>query len=139
MGHVEVTIRIENYLDWAAAQQTRGKKKPRIRTALIPDALVDTGTTYLCLPARYIKALGLIPYPKSVSAQTASGTVHRRIFGGALLTIEDRSVECTVIELPDNTPALLGVIPLEALDFVIDPVAQKLVGKHGRKQVCLLY
>ena len=41
--------------------------------------------------------------------------------------------------LPDEVPALIGVIPLEALDFIVDPTTQKLIGKHGKKRITLMY
>jgi len=139
MGHVIVTIKVENYVDWVQARSSKKRKKPRVRTIVVPDALVDTGATHLSLPSRWIKELGLVPYPTEVRAEIASGTVTRKMYGGAWLTIDDRSEECAVIELPDSAPALIGVIPLEGLDYIVDPIEQKLVGKHGRKRVCLLY
>jgi len=33
---------------------------------------------------------------------------------------------------------LLGVIPLEHMDLMVDPVSQTLVGAHGEKEVGLL-
>jgi predicted aspartyl protease len=142
MGHVVVTIKVQNFLDWAQSQERprkRGRKPCRIRTVLIPDALVDTGTTYLCLPRRFIRQLGLRAYPKRMTAMTANGPVARRVFGGALLTLQNRFAECEVVELPDTIPALIGVLPMEALDLMFDPTKQALVGKHGSQQVCLQY
>ena len=136
MGHTHVTIKVENYVDWSLAQE--GKRR-KIRMVVIPDALVDTGTTYLCLPSRHIKELGLKPFPKTIRAVTAAGVVERRLFGGALLTIEDRTDEFAVAELPDEAPALIGVIPLEALDYVVDPTTQRLIGKHGKKRIMLMF
>jgi predicted aspartyl protease len=138
MGHTHVTIKVENVADWMAAQEKRGRKKTRIRTIIIPDALVDTGTTYLCLPARYIRELGLQPFPKPITATTAAGVVERRLFGGAMLTIDERSDIFAVAELPDDVPPLIGVIPLEGLDYVVDPTTQTLIGKHGAKRVMLM-
>lgn len=138
MGHPLVTIKVENVSDWMVAQD-KGRKKRRIRTAIIPDALVDTGTTYLCLPSRFIKELGLKPFPQTVRATTAVGTVERQMYSGVLLTIDDRTDEFSVLELPDEAPALVGVIPLEGLDYMVDPTTQKLVGKHGKKRVVLMY
>ncbi|MBI3272605.1 MAG: aspartyl protease family protein [Planctomycetes bacterium] len=134
MGHVQISIQVQNYVDWALAQK---KKRGKIRSVSIPDALVDTGTTYLCLPIRHIQELGLQPFPKTVAVTTANGVVQRRLYGGALLTIEDRTDEFTVAELPNDAPALIGVIPLEALDYIVDPTTQRLLGKHGKKR--LLY
>ena len=140
MGHTLVTIKVENVGDWLAAQARKGaRKSPRIRTVTIPDALVDTGTTYLCLPARYIKQLGLRPLPQTVRATTASGIVERRLYVGALLTIGGRTDEFAVAELPDEAPALVGVIPLEGLDYVVDSTTQTLVGKHGTTRMMLMY
>jgi predicted aspartyl protease len=131
---------VENYLDFVQASTRRnGRRARRVRAVVIPDALVDTGTTRLCLPARYIRQLGLRAYPGRLSAQTASGHVKRRLFGGALLTIQGRTEQCSVVEVPDSVPALIGVMPLEALDFIVDPTQEKIVGKHGDKQVLMLF
>ena len=42
-----------------------------------------------------------------------------------------------VAELPDESPVLIGQVPLGLLDFVVDPVAQRLIGNpdHGGKQM----
>ena len=38
-----------------------------------------------------------------------------------------------VCEVPDECPVLIGQTPLELLDFVVDPVGQRLIGNpdHG--------
>lgn len=33
-----------------------------------------------------------------------------------------------VMEVPDSVPALIGQIPLEMLDLVVDPRGQRLIG-----------
>lgn len=139
VGHTLVTMKVQNFVDWSAAQGSRPGRRRTVRTVIIPDALVDTGTTYLCLPSRYIKQLGLKPFPQTVNARTAAGIVERRLYGGALLTLEARTDQFTVAELPDDAPALIGVIPLEGLDFVVDPTTQKLTGKHGPTRMMLMY
>ncbi|MGD0092278.1 MAG: hypothetical protein ABSE73_20370 [Planctomycetota bacterium] len=139
MGLVTVTMKIENYVDWTRAQTASGARKPRIRTVIIPDALVDTGTVNLCLPSRYIKALGLMPSPGKITVKTANGLVQRTEYGGARLTLQGRSAEFNVTGMPDDVPALVGVIPLEGLDFVVDPMTHSLVGKHGKKRVMVMY
>ncbi len=44
---------------------------------------------------------------------------------------------CDVVELPDDCPALIGQIPLEGLEFIVDPVKHQLVGNpaHGGEQM----
>ena len=44
------------------------------------------------------------------------------------LTIQDRDCEVRVAEVADNCPVLIGFIPLELLDFVVDPKNQRLIG-----------
>ena len=49
------------------------------------------------------------------------------------LTIQERECFCAATELPDECPVLIGQIPLEDLDFVVDPVGRRLIGNpaHG--------
>ena len=44
-------------------------------------------------------------------------------------------------EIPDACPVLIGQIPLELLDFVVDPVGQRLLGNpdHGGEQMIEMY
>ena len=46
-----------------------------------------------------------------------------------------------VAELPDDCPALIGQVPLELLDFVVDAAGQKLIGNpaHGGEQMIELF
>jgi hypothetical protein len=46
-----------------------------------------------------------------------------------------------VVEVPDDCPVLVGQLILEALDFVVDPVKQRLIGnpEHGGEQIYDLY
>ena len=57
------------------------------------------------------------------------------------LTIQGRSCTMDVIEVPDGVPVLIGQIPLEHLDFVIDMRDQKLIGNpcHGGEHICEMY
>ena len=49
------------------------------------------------------------------------------------LTVEGRDCLSDVAEVPDDCPVLIGQIPLELLDFVVDPVGRRLIGNpaHG--------
>jgi hypothetical protein len=45
-----------------------------------------------------------------------------------------------VSDLHDECPVVIGQIPLEGLDFVIDPVGRKLIGNpehHGEQMIDL--
>ena len=57
------------------------------------------------------------------------------------LTIQGRSCTMDVMEVPDDVPVLIGQIPLEHLDFVVDLRSQSLIGNpaHGGEHVYELY
>jgi hypothetical protein len=46
-----------------------------------------------------------------------------------------------VLELPDDCPVLIGQVAIEAMDWVIDPISQKLIGNpaHGGEHIYELY
>jgi hypothetical protein len=46
-----------------------------------------------------------------------------------------------VMEVPDDVPVLIGQLPLEELDFVVDPLKGALIGNpaHGGEQMYDLY
>ncbi len=53
----------------------------------------------------------------------------------------DRDWNGDVIEVPDDYPVLIGQMPLEALDFVVDLGGQRLLGnpEHGGEHILELY
>jgi hypothetical protein len=63
------------------------------------------------------------------------------IYGTVRLTIQGRDCPTDVTELPDDCPVLIGQIPLEYLDFVVDMKARRLVGNpaHGGDWVLEMY
>jgi predicted aspartyl protease len=135
MGRVLTEITVENLDDLYAAR--KGLLKPdKVRRVTIPNAVVDTGATYLSLPAHVIRDLGLSrAFTKRV--MTSGGPADADVYDAVWLTIQGRSCTLDVMEVPDPVPALVGQLPLEHLDFVVDPVQQKVVGNpaHGGEQM----
>jgi predicted aspartyl protease len=139
MGKTLVTAKIENLKDLWMAE--KGLVPPdQVRRIEVPDAVVDTGGTYLSLPARLIQQLGL-DYVRTRKTMTAAGEMDGRIFSPVRLTIQERDCPIEVAELPDQCPAIIGVVPLELLDFVVDPKSQRLIGNpaHGGEWVIEQY
>jgi predicted aspartyl protease len=135
MGRVTVPARIENQSDLIKAEEGRLDSQ-KVRRLEIADALVDTGATLLSLPKRYIKELGLTQR-RTRTARTPGGIFSFDIYDPVQLTIQERDCIIEVAEIPDECPVLIGQIPLELLDFVVDPVGQKLIGNpdHGGQQM----
>jgi predicted aspartyl protease len=139
MGKVLVSAKIENQSDLIKFKE--GNVAPdKIRTLEIPDALVDTGATLLSLPRRFIKQLGLIRH-RTRTAKTAAGIISFGIYEPVRLTVQERDCYVEVAEIPDECPVLIGQIPLELLDFVVDSAGGKLIGNpdHGGEQMIEMF
>jgi predicted aspartyl protease len=131
MGRVVVAARIANFQD--AYQARKGLLPPeKVRTVEVSDALVDTGVILLSLPGRLIRELDLM-WQRTRSARTAAGVRSFAIYEPVALTVQDRHCVVEVAELPDDCPVLIGQVPLELLDFVVDSSARRLIGNpdHG--------
>ncbi|NQS97542.1 MAG: aspartyl protease family protein [candidate division Zixibacteria bacterium] len=123
MGQVKVKIDVVN---WADMQLSAKGYIPsdKIRRLEL-DALVDTGAASLNLPVSVIEKLGLIKADERI-IRTANGTVTRKVYAGAWVTILGRSHIFGVVELPDDCPPLIGVVVLEELDLVPNPTKETL-------------
>jgi len=111
-----------------------------VRRIVIEDALVDPNSTYLSLPRHMIAQLGLHKSgTRHVTSSTGGGEAD--MYSAVRLTIMDRSCTMDVMEVPDDVPVLIGQIPLEHLDLVIDMREHKLIGNpaHGGEHVYELY
>ena len=138
MGRVTTAATVENYGDLWNAQQgiILADQVRRIEI----DALVDTGATLLSLPTRMIQQLGLAPVT-SKRIVSSKGITDSMMHSAVRLTIMGRSCTVDVMEVPDDVPPLVGQIPLEHLDFVVDPRNQKLIGnpRHGGEHIYEMY
>jgi hypothetical protein len=76
---------------------------------------------------------------KRVTSSTGGGEAD--LYSAVRLTIQGRSCTMDVMEVPDEVPALIGQIPLEHLDFVVDLRSRTLIGNpaHGGEHVYELY
>jgi len=134
VGRTLVDVKVENFADLYSADLGLSPRK-KARSVRVK-ARVDTGTTVLCLPKRLINKLGLIRL-RARKAITANGEVQRDIHGVAQITVLGRDCRADVMEIPDNVPILLGYVPLENLDLVVDAKANKVIPNpaHGGKFV----
>jgi predicted aspartyl protease len=139
MGRVLTEATVENLKDlWAVEQGLQTADQARRVT--IPDALVDTGATMLSLPTSMIRRLGLVKTADK-NVLSSAGPKVAALYDVVRLTIQGRSCPVSVLEVPDGVAALIGQIPLEYLDFVVDPQSRRLIGNpaHGGEQVYELY
>ena len=135
MGKVLVKAKIENLEDLFSVY--KGLLKPEeARCVEVTDALVDTGATTLLMPKRMISQLGL-RHVRTRQAEGLGGSVPVPMYSVVRLTIEGRDCALEVGEIDDKFPVLIGQVPLELLDWVVDAKGQRLIGNpaHGGEQV----
>ena len=126
MGKVTVEAKIENLSDLYAA--SRGfLPEAEIRSIVTYSAVVDTGATTLAIPKHLIAQLGL-RHVRTKRGRTPVGLFDFRIFEAVRLTVQGRQCVVEVSETHEETPVLIGQLPLESLDFLVDPVNQRLIG-----------
>ena len=132
MGKVTVTFKATTYDDLSDLARKRTKRKPRQVEA---EALVDTGATRLYLQHRVIKALGLRTVSEITSRMMSDWGEKRVVCSPVELEIQGRRGLFDVVQLPDTLPNIIGQIPLEHLDWVVDSRRRKLIPnpehKHG--------
>jgi predicted aspartyl protease len=140
MGRVTTAATIENMKDlWEVESGLRAVDQAR-RIA-VPDALVDMGATILSLPTALIRQLGLRKLTSKRVTSSHGDTAEAALYEAVRLTIQDRTCTIDVLEVPDSVSALIGQVPLELLDFVVDPRGGKIVGNpaHGGEHVFEMY
>jgi predicted aspartyl protease len=139
VGKVLVEATIESLEDLYSVEQ--GRLAPEsARRVVVADALVDTGASGLSMPKRFIQELRLRPF-RQRRALTTTGFAAIQVYSAVRLTIQGRECLCDVSEVPDVCPVLIGQIPLEMLDFVVDMSAHCLTGNpaHGGEDLLELY
>ena len=139
MGRVLTEATIENLKDlWAVERGLLSVGQAR--RVVVGDALVDTGATLLSLPSRLIQQLGL-GKTSAKHVLTSTGVAEAAMYEAVRLTIQGRSCTMDVMEVPDTVPVLIGQIPLEHLDLVVDLRARSLIGNpaHGGEHVYELF
>ena len=95
MGRTTEKLIIMNYSDVSKASEGI-MDTDQIRIVEI-DAIVDTGTTYVCISRDDIERLGL-PFHNVVEIKTANGKASRRTFKGAEIELKGRSFVMEVME-----------------------------------------
>jgi predicted aspartyl protease len=131
MGKVIVPAVLDNLDDLFAANKG-ALPADQVRRIEVSDALIDTGATGLLVPSRLIAQLGLEPI-RERTAKTIAGRTALRVFRAVRLSVQGRDCISDVAEIPDDCSVMIGQVPLELMDWVVDPKRQRLIGnpEHG--------
>ena len=125
MGMVYAEIELINGEDvMLARRHTIGEEEIKRITVTM---LVDSGSYFLCINEN-IQAYLQLPFRERKRCQTANGLIIEcDIVGPVDLKFANRRAVCDAYVLPGDSEPLLGAIPLEEMDVIIDPKRQELV------------
>ena len=137
MGTVHADITLKNLKDTLNAKDGSINEEEIRQTTV--EVIVDTGAMSLVINDEVRRHLGLeIIGEKSVRFGNASKEIVKRA-GPVEVHWKNRDIICQPLVTSESGPILLGVIPLEGMDLMVDPVRQELVGAHGDEEIQILY
>jgi len=129
MGHVNTQITLKNVKDIFRAEEGI-IQETEIRKATV-DVMVDTGATMLVINEELFERLGLGVIGERELSLANDATETCKLTDALEINWEDRSFTMPALVVKEASEFLLGVLPLEGMDLMVDPINQRLVGAHG--------
>jgi len=129
MSVVYTEITLKNADDVAIVET--GTIKDHVIRQKTVQATVDTGAWTLVINEALRKELGLrIVRTDSGTLADGSESIYN-MAGPVQVHWKSRWLTCDALVLPQAKEVLLGAIPLEAMDLIVHPRTEKIVGAHG--------
>ena len=137
MGTVYAEITLKNVFDTLACKR-RLIKKEEIRETKV-QALVDTGAGTLVINDKLRRKLGL--GIRGVQEVTLANDTKEIMKTADPVEVhwKNRQMVCQPLVASCSGIILLGAIPLEDMDLIVDPKKQELTGRHGDEILGNLY
>ncbi|MDR2747003.1 MAG: aspartyl protease family protein [Treponema sp.] len=133
MGIVHAEITIRNSGDVAKAQggfiPEKDIREVRVR------ALVDTGAGTLVINEDIMRTLGLGTRGLRRASFANNAKEICKVTDPVDVYWKDRGMTCQALVVSDTPDVLLGAIPLEDMDLIVNPSKQELTGAHGDEVV----
>jgi clan AA aspartic protease len=136
MGTVYSEIVLKNVFDVGNAREGIIPEQ-QVRAAAV-NALVDTGAGTLVINEEIRQKLGLVVKALRKGTLADGTSITYQVTDPVEIRWEDRDCVCQPMLIPGADSILLGAIPLEDMDLIVDPRQQKLIGAHGNEIVCLI-
>jgi clan AA aspartic protease len=137
MGTVYEGITLKNALDVGNVRRGLLKASEVRQTAV--QVVVDTGAETLIINEEVQKQLGLqVIGLREVSVADGEVKLCKRAEPVEVIW-KDRDMVCQPWVLSGAPEVLLGAIPLEEMDLIVDPKRQQLIGAHGDQPVGRIY
>jgi clan AA aspartic protease len=137
MGTVRTKITLKNAADVALTEHGY-KQEEEIRQTTV-NILVDTGAETLVITEAIQQELGLKARAEKMVRMANNDSVNIKKADPVEVHWKNRSMVCRPWVIPGAQKALLGLIPLEDMDLMVDPSGQTVVGAHGDEEIGILY
>jgi clan AA aspartic protease len=136
MGTVIEQFTLTNSTDVGMAK--RGLiPKSKVRSVTV-HAVVDTGADTLVITEELCEKLGLDTRPGGTVTLAGGGKEQYKRSEPVQITWRDRDCNCDAYVLPGGD-ILMGAIPLEDLDLMVNPHELRVVGAHGSTRAAYIY
>jgi clan AA aspartic protease len=134
MGNVFAEITVKNVMDMGLAHAGHIIEDDVCSVTIT--AVVDTGATTLVINEKIFNQLGLSVMEMRDINLVGGVRIACKVTDAVHIQWKDRFAAVNAVVLPEGKP-LLGVIPLEFMDLMVDPVNRELVGVHGDNAVLM--
>jgi len=134
VGNVYTEITVKNTFDVERAKAGQIAEN-NVRTITLT-AMVDTGATTLVIDEEIFKQLGLSVLETRSINLAGGAKMECKVTNSVNIHWKDRFATVNAVVLPEGKP-LLGVMPLEFMDLMVDPVNRELVGVHGDEAILM--
>jgi clan AA aspartic protease len=135
MGTVYEEITLKNAGDVIKAGRVHLQESEVRQTT--EQALVDTGAWTLCINESLRQQLGLRVEGSSEVVLADDRVELCPMTEPVKVCWKDRSMTCEALVFSGNGTPLFGAIPMEAMDLIVDPRNERVVGRHGDKALML--
>ena len=137
MGVFMEEITLENVIDRGLADHGYIKDND-VRTLKV-EAMPDTGARTIVINEEVREKLGLA-IEGEVRSTLADGTAANYPRTGPVkIQWKNRNITLPAVLIADAKKVLLGALPLEGMDLIVDPVRQSLAGAHGEEALYVIY
>lgn len=125
MGLIYANIELINSDDLALVR--RGYFAEDQVRRMIVNALVDSGAYMLAINENLRHQLGLLSLDQQIAELADGSKIKLDIVGPVDVRFKNRATTCRAMVLPGDSEILLGSIPIEDMDLLIDPKHQQLI------------
>ena len=136
MGTFTEKITLENAIDRGYAD--RGDIEESQIRSLTVEAIPDTGAWTLVINEDIRQKLGLVIRGSTISSLADGKASSYPVTQAVKIQWKNRSTELPAVVVANAKHVLLGALPLEAMDLIVDPVRGQLTGAHGDEPLHLL-